>query len=149
MAAAQPPKAGARLERLSLTEVALVTTSQPQWRSKLVAQGARSATLRYVPLRQPAVRSAAVLLLNAARHQGLAARTRGYLRDRGWRSLAIGNANRARATSLVLYPASRRSLGLRVAAQFGFAAAPDSSVREVMVLLGRDATTLAPLRAPG
>ena len=145
---ALPPKEGARLERLSMTEVALVTTDKPQWRPTIVAQTQRMATVKFVPLRQTGVRNASVILLNAARHAGLAARTRSYLVDRGWRSLAIGDANRTRSTSLVLYPASRRNLGLRVAAQFGFAAAPHESAKEVMVLLGRDAAA-RPLRTRG
>ena len=144
-----PPKEGARLERLSLNEVALVTTGLPQWKSQIVAKTQRMATVKFVPLRQSGVRNAAVVLLNAARHAGLAARTRSYLVDRGWRSLAIGDANRIRSTSLVIYPASRRALGLRVAAQFGFAAAPHATAKEVTVLLGRDAANRSTLRTKG
>lgn len=147
MAAAQPPKAGARLERLSLNEVALVTSGAPQWQPKLVAQGPRSATVRFVPLQRPDVRMAAVRLLNAARFRGLAARTRSYLVDRGWRSLAIGDADSVRARSVVLYPASMRTLGRRVAAQFGFTARPVSEARQITVLLGRDAANHPLLRA--
>ena len=88
-----------------------------------------------------------VRLLNAARHQGLAARTRTALLDRGWRKIAIGDAAQVRARSIVLYPADRRALGLRVAAQFGFASAINRDSDEVLVLLGRDAASLSFRRA--
>jgi hypothetical protein len=132
-----------KLERLSLGEVALVTPGAPRWASLVVKQDQRSATLRFVPLRQAGTRLASVRLLNAARVEGLAARTRSTLLDRGWRGIAIGDAGAARAQSLVLYPAHRRTTALSLARQFGFKAAQRASGREITVLLGRDAALVA------
>ena len=115
------------------------SSSFTRWASLVVKQDQRSATVRFVPLKQSNVRMASVRLLNAARVQGLAARTRNTLVDRGWRGIAIGDAGAARAQSLVLYPAHRRSTALSLARQFGFKAAQRASGREITVLLGRDA----------
>ena len=131
------------LERTSLGEVALKTGRGPQWASLVVKQDRQSATVRFVPLRQASARFASVRLLNAARVQGLAASTRSTLFDRGWRSMAIGDAKAIRARSLVLYPAHRRATALSLARQFGFASAERASGREITVLLGRDAAPLA------
>ena len=152
-----------RLERLAPGEVALLTRSAPAWRTEIVAQNRHSVTARFVPLKgamasnEPArfvpLKAAMaasrpnVRLLNAARHQSLAARTRTALLDRGWRKIAIGDAAQVRARSIVLYPADRRALGLRVAAQFGFASAINRDSDEVLVLLGRDAASLSFRRA--
>lgn len=132
-----------KLERMSLGEVALVTPGAPRWASLVVRQDQRSATVRFVPLKPSNVRMASVRLLNAARVQGLAARARSTLFDRGWRGIAIGDAGTARAQSLVLYPAHRRTTALSLARQFGFKAAQRASGREITVLLGRDAAALA------
>lgn len=124
-----------RLERLSLSEVALVTTNAPLWRTQVVARSRVSTTVRWVPIQlaqRPNIR-----VLNAARKSGLAARGRDLLIDRGWRRIDIGDAGRIRATSLVLYPASRKNLGRSLAAQFRCASMKtDGDV--LVVLLGRD-----------
>ena len=83
-----------------------------------------------------------IRLLNAARRQGLAASTRAVLLDRGWRKIAIGDALQTRDRSVVIYPASRRELGVKLAAQFGFRSEVSTRVEGVVVLLGRDATAL-------
>ena len=141
--AAEQAPTRARLERLSLGEVALVTTEQPRWRPTLVAANARTSTIRFVPLKQAARRTLpGIRLLNAARIQGLAARTRATLVGRGWRGMAIGNATTVRPKSLVLYPAASKAMAQRLAAQFGFALARRPSSRQVTVLLGRDAAAL-------
>ncbi len=134
---------GARLERLSMGEVALVTASTPQWQPTLVASSARSATIRFVPLKQAAAasRSPSVRLLNAARVEGLAARTRTLLATRGWRNIAIGDAALARPSSLVVYPAAGRSTAKRLAAQFGIPSMLRPDVKHVTLLIGRDAAT--------
>lgn len=129
---------GPRLERLSLGEVALITTRQPQWRPQLVAQSDRSTTVRFVPLKQ-ARNSPSIRLLNAARHEGLAARTRSILTDRGWQRIAIGDAPAIRNRSVILYPLSRRGTARALANQFGFPIEPRVGGREITVLLGRDA----------
>lgn len=132
-------QASPRLERLSLGEVALVTTGRSQWRSRVISRTAQSTTVRFVPLRTAEVRRVKLKLLNAARYQGLAARTRRLFAQRGWRQLAIGNARRVRHTSLILYPANRRKMAERLGAQFGIAIARRPSGTELVILLGRDA----------
>jgi Flp pilus assembly protein TadD len=140
---------GPRLERLSPGVVALITTDEPVWQSKVVAHTAQSTTVRWVPLASASSRARPnIRLLNAARFQGLAARTRGYLHDRGWRRIEIGDADQVRDRSIVFYPASRRTTGRSLAAQFGFA----SAVREgdsLVVLLGRDAAGLKAVQTHG
>lgn len=144
--ATRPPAAlpvatgrGPRLERTSLGEVALISVRQSRWASLVVKQDRRSATVRFVPLRDASARFASVKLLNAARIQGLAAKTRSTLFDRGWRGMAIGDAAAIRARSLVLYPAHRRTTALSLARQFGFETAQRASGKDITVLLGRDA----------
>jgi hypothetical protein len=132
-----------RLERLSLGEVALVTTGRPLWRAELVARTQQSTTVRWVPI-QTASQRPNIRLLNAAQHRGLAAQTRQTLFDRGWRKMEIGDASAIREQSIVLYPASRRTLGRNLAAQFGFRSQPTGQGDVLIVLLGRDAA-----RRPG
>jgi Flp pilus assembly protein TadD len=155
-----------RLQRISMGEVALLTGAGPAWKTEVVAQTRSSVTARFVPLQgtRTAERRTAtarfvplktmmatnrinIRLLNAARRQGLAARTRLALVDRGWRRIAIGDAPQVRARSIVLYPANRQQLGKRLAAQFGFASAINRRSDEVLVLLGRDAPSLSFRRA--
>jgi len=139
-----------RLERMSMGEVALVTSAGPIWTTKQLHRDVRSETVRYVPLRQAQAASpGGIRLLNAARQEGLAARTRVYLTDRGWRGIAVGDAPEPRAQSVVFYPESRRRTGLSLAAQFGFEAVPRAKGDEITVLLGRDAGGMAALRARG
>jgi hypothetical protein len=120
----------------------LLTSRQPQWASLVVKQDRRSATVRFVPLREANARFASVRLLNAARVRGLAAVTRSTLFNRGWRGMAIGDAAAIRARSLVLYPAHRRNTALSLARQFGFETAQRSGGKDITVLLGRDAALL-------
>jgi hypothetical protein len=134
---------------LSLGEVALFTTDEPRWRPQVVARTAQSTTVRWVPLRTASARRPNVRLLNAARSQGLAARTRNVLLGRGWRLIDIGDAAEVRATSLVIYPASRKALGRSLAAQFGFRSAITSKSDQLVVLLGRDAAGMRAIRARG
>lgn len=139
-AAQEQDAGGPRLERLSMGEVALVTKAQPVWKARLAAQPTRSATFRWVPV-QPTAR-----LLNAARNEGLAARTRAHLAQLGWRRLEIGDAPAVRAKTLVLYPAFRRATAQRLAAQFGFTELKPFNGSEIVVLLGRDAAAMKSLR---
>lgn len=135
-----PQKAGLRLERLSMGEVALITKAEPVWTAQVATSSSRSVTFRWVPA-QPTAR-----LLNAARNQGLAARTRAHLVDRGWRRIEIGDAPAVRTKTLVLYPAFRRATAQRLAAQFGFSELKPFNGSEIVVLLGRDAATMKALR---
>jgi hypothetical protein len=132
------PGRGPYLERLSPAEVALVTDGQPVWRPKALAQNRASTIVRWVPLMMADARPN-VRILNAAQRQGLAAASRNVLLDRGWRKIAIGNADSAIDRSVVLYPASRRTLARSLAAQFGIPARLQPDANVLVVLLGRDA----------
>ena len=136
-----------RLERMSLGEVALLTGSGPVWRGQVVARTPQKLTVRWVPLATAAVRPR-IRLLNAARWQGLAARNRSYLLDRGWRKIQIGDARQVRERSVVLYPLAHAATGRRLAAQFGCRAQPVKGAGDLLVLLGRDAA-LRPAKLRG
>jgi hypothetical protein len=134
---------------MSPVVVALVTYNvSTAWSPKVVARTAQSTTVRWVPLREASARPN-IRLLNAARYQGLAARTRDYLLDRGWRKIAIGDASQVRATSIVYYPAHRQGTARSLAAQFGFRATQATEGNELVVLLGRDATARRALQTRG
>ena len=137
-----------RLERLSFGEVALVTIQAPVWRGRVVARSPQSVTVRWVPLQTVSVRPN-IRLLNAARRQGLAARSRDYLLGRGWRKIEIGDATELRDQSVVLYPAARQALGRSLAAQFGFRARPSDSSNVFVILLGRDAAGARAMQSRG
>ena len=124
-----------RVVRLSLHEVALITTDAPRWK-KPEPQLARMA----------AVKPAGLRILNAARVDRLAARTRAYLGDFGWRQVQIGDAAQTRSRSLILYPAGSRAEAARLSSRFGFAMAPRNNVRQLTILLGRDAAKLPALQ---
>ena len=132
--AVEPVKRGARLERVSMAEVALVTRDLPRWDSKVIARTATSTTIRFEQ------KAATVTLLNAARVAGLAARTRTYLAQRGFRGAAIGDAPVVRMQSLIRYPEGDRPRAERLASQFGFALERSPTARGgLTILLGRDA----------
>ena len=139
---------GPRLERLSMGEIALITSSGPIWGSTTVARTERSTTVRFVPLRQASMQ-AKVRLLNAARVNRLAARTRTWLKERGWRAVSIGNARSTRTRSIILYPADQKALARRLSAQFGFPLARRASGAHVTVLLGADAARRRALQPAG
>ena len=119
--APEPAPAKARLERLSLGEIALVTNGTPLWVALPAAKPARS-----------------VRLLNAARRQGLAARHRKQLQGVGWRSVAIGDAPHTRRSSLILYPDGQGSEARRLADDLRIAAIRPEARADILVLLGRD-----------
>jgi len=155
---------GPYLERTSLREVALITVATPKKQSKLESRPTQlpqvavidappadrppaapaprtllaASDVRWVPLRY-ASRTQPIQLLNAARTDHLAARTRVALIDRGWRKVSIGNARAARQHSLVLYSPGRWHVAARLAAQLRCKAVRVASVKNVVVLLGRDA----------
>lgn len=138
--AVQAKQTGPRLERLSLGEVALITTRAPTWKAQVVQQSAQSVTFRWTEA-QPLAR-----LLNAARTAGLAARTRQRLQSNGWKKIEIGDAPAVRERTLVLYPEYRRTTARKLASQFGFTRLQAFSGSEIVVLLGRDAAALKSLR---
>lgn len=130
-----------RLERLSEGEVALVTTTKPLWQPVVVSRTRASTTVRWVPIRN-ATSEPQIRLLNAARRQGLAARTRLMLSTHGWRGLAIGDAPKARATSVVLYPFGYEAAGRSLATHLNIPARGTTRGHVIVVLLGRDAARL-------
>ncbi len=140
------PAKGPHLERLSMGEIALISAPAPIWRPTTVARTARSATVRFIPLREASTVPVQVRLLNAARVNRLAARTRSWLVARGWNGLGIGDADRTRAQSVILYPAGKRALAQTLSSQFGFAIQQRASGSQITVLLGRDAARHPALR---
>ena len=125
-----------RLERLSSGEVALVTTDKPLWPSSKKVRTASASSVRWVALNSASDRPN-VRILNAARSQGLAASARTVLLNRGWRKIAVGDAPATLHKSVVLYPKSRKTLGRRLAAQFGVSAQM-AERDDVVLVLGRD-----------
>jgi hypothetical protein len=143
VAVERPAVAAMRLQRISLREVALVTGPEPRWESKTVARTATATTIRFEKKVQPAV-----TLLNAARVQGLAARTRTFLSLRGFAGARIGDAPAVRSRSVILYALEDASRAERLAAQFGFALERREGVKQgVTILLGRDAARDSALRS--
>jgi Tfp pilus assembly protein PilF len=159
------------MERMSTGEVALITNPGPVWvaqsaprksqpreptrtdravailnvaQAQATARPVANNALRWVPLRY-ASSSTNVQILNAARKDGLAARTRVALLSRGWRKIGIGNARNIRQRSVVLYSPARVTLARRLAAHFGCKAIKVQGVQNVVVLLGRDAAFPRPI----
>lgn len=130
----QLPIPKARLERLSLGEIALVTTGAALWKNASPNHAAS------VPANGHALRSQTppVRLLNAARRQGLAARHAERLKSDGWDRLEVGNASRVRRASLILYPAARVSEARRLAVHLEIGAMHVARRSDILVLLGRD-----------
>ena len=131
-----------RLERLSLSEVALITGSGPRWTRP-------QATATRLAIESARQYHGGLRVLNAARVEKLAARTRSYLGHFGWRNVTVGDAASTRARSLIVYPLTARKEARRLSARLGFATAPRQDVRQVTVLLGRDAATHPELRPKG
>lgn len=131
---------GPRLERLSMGEVALVTLPASLALPRPAPAPAMQRLATVAAIRPPLGGPVSIRLLNAARRNGLAANTRLWLEQRGWRRIAIGNAPAAASTSHVLYPVAREQAGRRLAAQFGFVARRGPlSQQAIIVVLGQNA----------
>jgi len=140
----QAPSHGPRVERLSLSEVAIITGDGPQWkRPEAIRVAARPVQPKSEQLAALPVR---LRVLNAARVDKLAARTRTYLGQFGWRSIMVGDAAVARPKSLILYPQAAKAEASRLSSRFGFPMAPRANVRQLTILLGRDAAGHPALR---
>ena len=135
------PRVAIRLERLNLHEVALVTSAAPPLRvidvqASRALQRAQLAATR--PPRRPQL-----LLLNAARLAGLAARTREKFARKGWEQVLIGNAPRVLARSELRYAADRKAEAQRLGRQLGV---PVRLARlqagRMTLLLGKDSVRL-------
>ena len=139
VAAAAPVRTldGPHLERISLGEVALVTTGiAPRFLAPHAAINSLAPPKPMLASLRPS--STPLLLLNAARSQGLAARTRRSLTGHGFGNALLGNADRVRATTVILAPDADRPRALRLARAFGI----DGRViagRRLTMILGRDA----------
>lgn len=131
------PKAGPRLERLSLGEVALVTDRRPRSLPAPVRYTAIATAPRFVPLAD-LQRNGTLRLLNAARSDRLAARTRVVLNRQGWTRVSIGDAARVREKSLILYSSATEQAARRLAARYGFWVAREARPGPLTILLGRD-----------
>jgi hypothetical protein len=136
-----------RLERLSLGEVALVTSGPLRW-TPIVSERLDPAMLA-AKARARSSTAAALTLLNAARSQGLAARTRALLQRGGLRQIAIGDAPQVQRSSFIAYPSSRRAEAAMIASQLGLPLRhkPGTGQR-LVVYLGRDAAAALPASRP-
>lgn len=152
---------GPRLERLTLGEVALVTTPARQParprpsqvpRAMAPAILARAATpVRFSSLAPPLAdqqslrtdgRERVLLVLNAARVQGLAARTRHYLAGQGVRQALVGDAPRVRDHSVIIAPPSQWARAKALARSLKFGPRMIRGSR-LMLVLGRDSVDAA------
>lgn len=152
---------GPRLERLTLGEVALVTTPvrqpiRPRPAPTPLAMPpailARAATpVRFSSLAPPLAdqqslridgRERVLLVLNAARVQGLAARTRRYLAGHGVREALVGDAPRVRERSVIIAPPSQWARAKALARSLKFAPRTIRGTR-LMLVLGRDSVDAA------
>jgi hypothetical protein len=133
----QPP----RLERLSPGEVALVTTTKPLWQGVSAPRALPSAAVRWAPVRTASA-ELPIRLLNAARHEGLAAHTRRLLAVNGWRRLQIGDAPQVQTKSIILYPVGSERAARDLADRLGFRMRSVPKGRAIVVLLGRDAARM-------
>ena len=134
LAPARPMASNARLERLSSGEVALVTSAKSLWAARAVATTPRSVTVKFD--QRPAM-----VVLNAARVQGIAARTRDYLAARGFAATRIGDAPRTSVQTVIRYPSEARSRATRIAAQFPFAPRLEQGDGPLTLIVGRDAAS--------
>ena len=131
-----------RLERLSLTEIALITGDGPRWKRP-------SAQPPATPARVASPKPMELRILNAARVDRLASRTRAYLIRHGWKRVVVGDAAAVRASSLILYPNGSQAAASRLSARLGFEMQARTNVRQLTVLLGKDATAVPALRHRG
>jgi tetratricopeptide (TPR) repeat protein len=124
-----PLTAAARLERISLAEVMLVTRNRPE----VPKAAERMAMTSAAP-------APAVVLLNAARVERLAATTRERLRQLGWKDVAIGDSTQVLPVSRITYPEHRREEARQMARQLRIDLRQPLGGKgdKVVVLLGRD-----------
>ncbi len=130
--AAEPVRPGARLERLSSGEVALLTSPRSPWQARVVAVSPRTAVVRF-ELRD------SLLVLNGARVAGLAARTRAYLAERGFAGARIGDAPATTPRTTIRFAPAERERALRIAAQFPSVTAVSVASGPLTLVVGGDA----------
>lgn len=151
-ASAKDARGTPHLERLSLGEVALVTVPTPVRQSTVYARTFGASPTRAAATTTPArslARAKAVpaplLVLNAARSQGLAGRARRYLSSRGFAQAFVGDAPKVRARTVIIAPASERARAVKLARSFAVAPLIIEG-RRLTVVLGRDAMSQPALR---
>ncbi len=135
-----------RIERMSLGEVALFTTPGPKWQTRLDSARPPRPMTRAPAIRQAAAPSSGIRVFNAARVDRLASRASHYLAGRGWTVVNVGDVVLTRSRSLIVYPSDKQATAARLSSQLGFAMEQRANVRQVTVLLGRDAGDLPALR---
>ncbi len=139
---------GARIERLSLHEVALRTsTSSPMPEIASISSRALQKAQSAAGKRQAQPAKVRLTVLNAARIAGLAARTRHRLGDARWGEILIGDAPSVLRRTEIRYAADRHGEARWLSATLGvpskLAQLPKGSIA---LWLGRDATRIgAPL----
>ncbi len=151
-ASAENARGTPHLERLSLGEVALVTVPTPVRQSTVYARTFGASPTRAAATTTPAqslARAKAVpaplLVLNAARSQGLAGRARRYLSSRGFAQAFVGDAPKVRARTVIIAPASERARAVKLARSFAVVPLIIEG-RRLTVVLGRDAMSQPALR---
>lgn len=128
---AEVPRA-VRLERLSSGEVALLTKPSSPWTTRIVAAPTRSASIRFDG--RPAI-----VVLNAARVAGIAARTRDVLATRGFGRSRIGDAAMISRHSEIRFAPAQRARAMRLAAQLPFAHPVAVASGPLTLVIGRNA----------
>ena len=129
----QVARRGAHLERVSLSEVRLVTrNTAPDSRVSIDI-----AALMAAPISSPRP----TRIMNAVGRPGIAGRFRGYLATRGWANLEKGDSSVRLERSRVIYPPANRAEALRLIRSLPFpaAAVPMRSADRILVLVGRNA----------
>lgn len=122
-----------QLERLSLGEVALRTSGEIQWTNLVRPISPRAPTPNLIAARSQ------LQILNGARVQGLAGSARAMLMRRGWRAIAVSDARKVHAVSVLYVPKHRVRLASRLAAQFSFPVQMKPSNRDFILVLGANA----------
>ena len=128
---AEVPRA-VRLERLSSGEVALLTKPSSPWTTRIVMAPTRSASIRFDG--RPAI-----VVLNAARVAGIAARTRDVLATRGFGRSRIGDAAMISRHSEIRFAPAQRARAMRLAAQLPFAHPVAVASGPLTLVIGRNA----------
>ncbi|HEY0625775.1 MAG TPA: LytR C-terminal domain-containing protein [Allosphingosinicella sp.] len=86
--------------------------------------------------------AASIRIMNAVGRRGQARRMQTYLAGKGWRNSAIGDADRQRSQSIILYPAGSSAAAQALARQLPFRTTVSASplASRVVLLLGGNST---------
>lgn len=150
---APAPERVPRLERLSNTEVELVTVpaaprpahaaaSDDRLPIRLVRNTGTELVWELEPVAQRAPDAAGPLrILNAVGRRGQAARMEQHLGATGWHQVSIGDASSRRLRSSVVSPPGQSAAARRLSGSLPFAprVSVSPSARQLFLVLGRDA----------